>query len=227
MVFVARLRSLWRYRVVPAYMKVRLCPRQSGPMVRLGTDYGGWWVPVACLLPGAVAFCAGAGEDISFDLELHRRGLNVTTFDPTPRAVKFVMANAPLGEERFRLEPIGWWDEKTMLRFYAPSNPAHVSHSVVNLQKTSTFFEAEVERVLDSAARLGVSHPDIIKMDIEGAEYNVIGSLLDVGPLPEVLCVEFDQPQPTSKTVRAVQSLRSAGLRLEKIDKWNYTFARL
>jgi hypothetical protein len=36
-----------------------------------GSDYGGWWVPTADVKPDVVAYCAGAGEDITFDLALH------------------------------------------------------------------------------------------------------------------------------------------------------------
>src|SRR5262245_22754337 len=39
-------------------------------LVRLGSAGCGWWVPADVVVPGAVAYCAGAGEDITFDLEL-------------------------------------------------------------------------------------------------------------------------------------------------------------
>lgn len=65
-------------------------------MVRLGSDGCGWWVPKAVVRPRAIAYCAGAGEDISFDLELHRRGLTVVTIDPTPRAIAHVDSVQPL-----------------------------------------------------------------------------------------------------------------------------------
>jgi FkbM family methyltransferase len=183
-------------------------------------------VPDTGLLAGHVAYCAGAGEDTTFDTALLERGLWVTTFDPTPRAIAHVRATMP-NSPRFRFEPIGWWDSSTELRFYAPTNPAHVSHSALNLQRTGEYFIAPVAPVHVLARRLGDDDTvHLIKMDIEGAEYRVIDSLLEFGPLPEILCVEFDQPQPVRKTVAAVRRLQRAGFELNYIDRWNYTFTR-
>lgn len=204
-------------------MRVILRPGPRAGLRRLGTDYGGWWIPDEALQPGAVAYCAGAGEDISFDVALHDAGLYVTTFDPTPRAIRHAEAHAPRSE-RFRFRPIGWWSHKTTARFYAPTNPEHVSHSILNLQKTDEYFDAPVQSVRDCMTELGDTHVDLIKMDIEGAEYEVIDSLLDTRLLPATLCVEFDQPQPARRTLKAIRRLRSAGYRLREIDRWNYTF---
>ncbi|BEP12756.1 hypothetical protein acdb102_10670 [Acidothermaceae bacterium B102] len=195
------------------------------PLVRLGSAYGGWWVPESLLRKDVVAYCAGAGEDITFDLALLEHGLRVTTFDPTPRAIAYVSAVAP-SSPAYRFEPVGWWDSTTELRFYAPQNAAHVSHSAVNLQGTQDFFTAPVETVHAIAQRLGDEQVHLIKMDVEGAEYRVIKSLLESGPLPDVLCVEFDQPAPVGRTVAASRSLAGVGYELVRLEGFNATFVR-
>ena len=220
----------------PAFLRIRnraareaLChllrPDVRDDLVRPGSKYGGWWVPAVDLKPGVVAYCAGAGEDITFDLALHAVGCQVTTFDPTPRAIAYVEAAAP-SDDRFRFVPVGWWSRQDTLRFYAPRDPAHVSHSALNLQATQDYFEAPVNTVAALMSELGDTRVDLIKMDIEGAEYEVIDSLLRDGPLPRTLCVEFDQPQPLRRTFKAVARLRAAGYDLVKVDRWNYTFTR-
>jgi len=199
-------------------------PRRRGvDLIRLGTVYGGWWVPPDEIGFGKLAYCAGAGEDISFDLALHERGCRVVTFDPTPRAIEHVRTHAP-SDERFQFCPVGWWDGDAELRFWAPRDPSHVSHSIVNLQKTDEFFVGAVKPVCALMKELGDESVDLIKMDIEGAEYRVIRSLLGSGPRPRVLCVEFDQPQPIWRTASAVMRLRAAGYSLVKVERWNYTF---
>lgn len=192
---------------------------------RLGSPGAGWWVPESSLKPGAVAYCAGAGEDISFDLALLEHACRVTTFDPTPRAIAHVRETAP-EDPGFRFEPVGWWDTDDEIRFYAPRDADHVSHSALNLQRTSDFFIAAVRRVDHLMADLGDDHVDLIKMDIEGAELRVIPSLLRHGPLPEVLCVEFDQPQPLRLLMDTVSMLRDGGYDLNHIERWNFTFSR-
>jgi len=214
-----------RNRAAREALPLLLRPDVRDDLVRLGSDYGGWWVPAADVKPDVVAYCAGAGEDITFDLALHVAGCRVTTFDPTPRAIAHVEAVAP-SDDRFRFLPVGWWSQKDTLRFYAPRDPAHVSHSALNLQATQDYFEAPVNTVAALMRELGDTRVDLIKMDIEGAEYEVIDSLLRDGPLPRTLCVEFDQPKPLRRTFKAVARLRAAGYDLVKMDRWNYTFTR-
>lgn len=220
-----RLAARARNRALRTALRTALRPGPREGLIRLGTDYGGWWVPADTVRPGALAYCAGAGEDISFDLALHEAGMRVVTFDPTPRAIEHVRSTAPVSD-RFKFEPVGWWSKATTVRFYAPMDPAHVSHSILNLQRTSSYFEGRVQSVRDCMTELGDTHVDLIKMDIEGAEYEVLRSLLSTGPLPATLCIEFDQPQPVRRTLGAIRRLRSVGYRLREIDRWNYTFTR-
>ena len=215
--------AAFRNRRAEHALRYLLRPGPDSGLVRLGTAYGGWWVPERMLKPGAVAYCAGAGEDVSFDLELFRRGCHVTTFDPTPRAVDHLQQVKP-ESENFRFVPVGWWHTASQVRFYSPSDPLHVSHSVVNLQATSSFISVPVEPVHQLMKELGDHRVDLIKMDIEGAEYAVIEDILVHGPRPTVWCIEFDQPQPIARTLRAARKLRKAGYELVKIESFNFTF---
>ncbi len=221
MQFVA---SLCR-KFLPAVLQAVWRPTTDVDLVRLGSGYGGWWVPTSALEPGHVAFLAGAGEDITFDLELHDRGLVVYVFDPTPRAIACVERDGPQSD-RFTFVPRGWWSHDDVLRFYAPRNPNHVSHSIGNLQRSTDYFEATVSSVATCASDMNVHRVDLIKMDIEGAEFAVLNSLLNEGPLPTTLCVEFDRPTAVLQLWKHKQDLHAAGYRLARIDHWNYTFVR-
>jgi FkbM family methyltransferase len=200
----------------------------DGPaLVRLGSPGGGWWVPGDVLAPGNVAYCAGAGEDISFDLELHRRGLDVVTIDPTPRAGAHVRAVAP-GDHRFHFVPVGLWHERTELTFYAPHDPRDVSHSVLNLQHTrqDRAFIATVDTLSGIMAGQGHDHIDLLKVDIEGAESSVLPDLLRAGPHPRVVCFEYDQPQSSWRLLRMLDAFRETGYRLVRRERWNFTLWR-
>jgi len=199
-----------------------LRPRGHGALVRLGTGYGGWIVPRSLLRPGAVCYLAGVGEDASFDLALIDAGCEVVSIDPTPRAVAY--AETIRGTEpRFRLLPVGLWDADTTQRFYAPRDPGHVSHSITNLQGSSEYFTAECRSVASLMAELGHSRLDLLKLDIEGAEYAVFESLRRDRISPAVICVELHQTLPFRGILRAVRQLERRDYVVRAVDGWNVT----
>ena len=193
---------------------------------RLGSDYGGWVVPTSLLSESSICYCAGVGEDISFDLALIERfGCEVFAFDPTPRASAYVSQNA--GHiPKYRYFDFGLWSEDARRKFYAPRDPSHVSHSIVNLQRTATFFEADCRRLSSIMRELNHSRLDLLKLDIEGAEFEVLNSMIEDGVDATVLCIEFDQPAALTATFAMVRRLVKYGFRLVNIDRWDYTFVR-
>jgi FkbM family methyltransferase len=214
--------------VLPPLINAYLRPSKPADLVRLGTVYGGWWLPEFILRPGAVAYCAGAGDDISFDLALHERGMRVVTIDPTPLAVSHANAVAPKGD-RFAFVPVGLWDTAAELRFYYPRNsadrnPADMSCSILNPDGTSEYFTAKVETLRELMDDLGDNHIDVLKLDIEGAAHRVIESFIADGVRPVVVCVEFEHFVPFRTVLRSIRLLEQSGYRLVHIECWNYTF---
>jgi len=176
--------------------------------------------------PGLGLLLCRVGEDITFDLGVIQRfGCDVYAFDPTPRAMEHV-AVAAAGAERFHFFDWGFWSHDTELRFYAPRNPAFVSRSAVNPQGTSTYFVAPVRSVASTLEVLGHDRLDCLKLDVEGAEYEVLSAVLEGELRPRVVCVEFDQPTPIARTVSMIQRLRRAGYRIAHAAGWNWTFLR-
>lgn len=190
--------------------------RPRADLVRLGDTYGGWVVPTSLLHQNSIVYCVGCGENISFDLAVIADfGCSVYALDPTPRAMAFV-ERAAGREPRYHFEGLGLWDTDTTLRFYAPKDPSHVSHSLTNLQQTSDFIEVPVERLSRTLARHGHDRITLLKLDIEGAEYKVLQSVLDDEIPVEVLCVEYDEfhhPLDSKYRSRIRASLRQLQLR--------------
>lgn len=220
-------RGIWfraRYHVLRRILPVVLPVRRRDDLVRLGSAYGGWVVPEGVLQPGAICYCAGLGEDGSFDLELaNRYKCRVLVFDPTPRAVAYADANLT-GFDNISFHPVGLWSQPELIRFYAPYDASHVSHSALNLQRSSDYFEAQCITVAEFMRSSGHDQISILKLDIEGSEYAVLSSIIRDGIRPRVLCVEFDQPISVFKTARQICSLLSYGYSLVSIEAWDYTF---
>jgi len=193
---------------------------------RLGSDYGGWTVPVDLLNERSICYCVGVGIDASFDFSLVEQfSCNVFSFDPTPKAIDY-MEQAEYDRNRLRFLPIGVWNEDTQLRFYSPANPQETSHSVFDLHGTGKHFTAECRRLSTIMQDLGHDHIDLLKLDIEGAWRKVIRNIVDERIRISILCVELDSPVTLARVLRIIRMLGSIGFVLAHFEKDNYLFVQ-
>lgn len=231
----------------------RLRDTMSIPHRKIGTGYGGWFVPAGLLSSRSLCYGVGAGEDISFEIELiNQYGCEVHCFDPTPRAQRHVeqlhrntVKGIPTSINnavsvhytinsgclaRLHFHAFGLWSQDRTMRFYAPENPAHVSHSIVNLQRTADYFEADCRTLKTVMQTLEHSDLSLLKLDVEGAEYEILTSILDSDIRPAVLCVEFDEGyhpldnEYLPRILNMVARVKTCGYRLTHVDGWNATF---
>lgn len=235
--FSSRLTKIWLlnrlYRYAMAIYPGIVFRRVGIPaenLVRLGSDYGGWYVPTHGLGPDSVVYSAGLGQDISFDKELIARyGCTVHGFDPTPATIDFLAAQFSAGAlpDLFRFKPVGLWNAETELQFFAPKTRGWVgSYSALNLQGTEEreSIWVPVKRLSALMRENGHTQIDLLKMDIEGAEYRVIDEIVASRIPIRWLCIEFDQPVPFWTTNRALRRLKECGYQLCKVDRWNFVF---
>jgi FkbM family methyltransferase len=165
----------------------------------------------------SIVYSCGIGTDISFDLELIQCfGTQVHAFDPTPRSLEWLKTQNLPGQ--FRVYAYGIANLDGISSFALPISCSHVSHSMVlgrSHQKATV--SAPVKRIGSIMKELGHTRIDLLKMDIEGAEYDVIDDLVN-GAIPiRQLCIEFHHRWPeigVTKTRRAIDGLRASGYRI-------------
>ncbi len=205
------LRDAFAYRREWRRFERDLGIRPSAGLERLGSEYGGYVVPVDLIEPDWVCYSAGLGEDASFDLALiERLGCVVHSFDPTPRSIAYgrevERAHAP-----FRFYPYGVAARDETRQFHAPRDSSHVSHSLDDLQGGGDSFEAECRSLSSLQSELGHTRLDLLKLDIEGAEYEVFESLLGGDLRPYVICVEFHRVSTYEAMITGARTLLDAG----------------
>ncbi len=202
-------------------------PRED--MVKIGTTYGGWSIPADRLGPQSVCYLAGLGQDASFDLGLIERfGCAVLAFDPVPEASRYA-ATVSAREPRFGFRPVGLWSADGTLRFYENAEPGFVSRSATNMHGTGQYTEAPVRAVDSLMAELGHQQVDLLKLSVEGSEYEIVDDLLAKRLPVGVLCVEFAQPAPVEPVLERVRALQAANLQLVasilQPSGWKLTFS--
>ncbi len=198
-------------------------------MVKIGTTYGGWSIPADRLGPESVCYLAGLGQDASFDLGvIERFGCAVLAFDPVPEASRYA-ATVSAREPRFDFWPVGLWSADGTLRFYENAEPGFVSRSATNMHGTGEYIEAQVRAVDSLMAELGHQRVDLLKLSVEGSEYEIVDDLLAKRLPVGVLCVEFSQPAPIEPVLERVRALQAANLQLVasilQPSGWKLTFS--
>jgi FkbM family methyltransferase len=229
---------------------------------KLGTQYGIGVLPADFLNSQSVCYCAGAGEDISFDLDLIKKyQCKVFIFDPTPRAINHydelvrrtgngekMAIGSPSQSQYYSIKqedlkkcffyPFGLWSEDKKLKFFQPKSSEFISHSLTNLHNTVDYIEVDCKKVSTIMSLLGHKKITLLKLDIVGAEYEVIDSILGNKIYPDILLIEFDEgslasafrcPDPGyfERITDAVYKLKSAGYAFTYLDDWNATFVKV
>jgi len=178
----------------------------------IGSEYGGWAVDLDLIPSGSTVISAGVGEDISFDLGLvSLKNCKVIGIDPTEKARKYVEQNK--NENLSFLQKALYSQSNEKIRIYESSNPDWVSESITpshNTVNPSDFYEAQTIGLQELLER----HRDIsvLKMDIEGAEYDVLNSI-DKLDIPQI-CVEFHHfctAFTVDDTDRCIEHLKDMG----------------
>ena len=182
-----------------------------------GTEYGGYHLDASLLHCDSVIYSVGIGEDISFDRALIEQfGVQVEAFDPTPK-VKDWLAGQILPQQ-FHFHDHGIADFDGEAVFYLPARAYWVSHSLVATPQFSRKSrQVSMKRLKTVMQELGHRVIDVLKMDVEGAEYGVLEDMLREKIPVRQLLVEFHHRFSvigTQKTRRVLARLQESGMRI-------------
>ena len=207
---------------------VRVRPTLAVPTMTLGNAHAEWTFCPTGLDESSVVYSVGIGEDVSFDTALIERfGVAVYAFDPTPRSLAWIERQTL--PDKLHVVPVGLAGQDGTISVHAPLNPDHVSHSVFATGGGDRV-EVPVKRLVTLMEELGHTRVDLLKMDIEGAEYDVIEDLADSKVEVAQLLVEFHHfmdSVPVDLTKRALATLQALGFELIAVSEGGYEYSFL
>ncbi len=213
--------------------------------VRLGSSYGGWYIPKQVLSPSEqkrLLISAGLGFDITFDLEMLKIGYTIVALDPYPPAYQYALTEFAKTNSPVHVFKVGLSAQVGTQLFFAPINPDHDSWSSANIQSTSHLYSREFEvTTLDGVfEKSGLVKKDfeiiVLKMDIEGAEEQVLRFIHHQNLAPNVIAAELDflslipflsirrRIVKVKNSFRIFKELEAQGYVLVKTDNFNFTW---
>ena len=226
-------------------------------MEKFGTNYGGWYIPKNINLnENSIVYSGGVGEDMSFDLLLNNKyNCKLILIDPTSRAMdhynevkqfyddktnfsfkgdiqpdyKECIQNLNPNFEKFEYINEGLWNKKDTLNFYKQTNEKYVSQSLIENMFGENYDTIQVNSIKNIMDQRGHEQIDLLKLDIEGAEIEVINQMLNDKIYPKYLLIEFDllikNKDPEKKTKKLIERLiLKENYKMLKNDKLNITF---
>ena len=137
--------------------------------------------------------------------------------------------NTPPNFNKMIYLPIGLWKEETELKFYKQNNENYVSQSLVENMFGNNSDIVKVNTIRNIMEEHCHDKIDLLKLDIEGAEIEVLNKMLDDEIYPKYLLIEFDlllkNKDPKNTTKQLIERMiTKENYKILKNDNLNITF---
>ena len=179
----------------------------------------------------SVVYSGGIGKDITFEHALVEKfGCSIVLLDPSPTGLE-TMALPENQIPQFKFQPVALAGHCGTLKFAPPGCIDEGSWSMQ--RKDSAHFAVPCVSLSTLLKQNQQQHIDLLKIDIEGSEYEVIDDLLKHRLPVRQLLVEFHHGNihlpgiERKQTIRAMLKLRAAGYYLINQSGSNHTFLRV
>jgi FkbM family methyltransferase len=214
----AKVRSALRRR----WFENRMERLESEPMdglQPLGSDYGYWVVPVDWIDSSWTCYCVGAGGDITFERELLARyAPTVRSFEPDEDYVGRIEVSAE-DAERFSAYRMAITPADGPIRMQRTHIPGSRSLSPVHLYETEEYVEVPGRSLRSLMEEFGDDSVELLKVDVEGGEYELVPTLDLAGMGVRVFCIQLHHTGTVRDARGLVEGIRDQGFRYVNYDE--------
>lgn len=202
--------------------------------VRLGSNYGGWWIPKLFLskFPADLTVVSvGLGSDVSFDKEVLKFGGKIIGLDPIPSSIEY--ARHELADfDSCTLINKGLWTFSGTEFFAPPKVDGFVSWQITSLQDQNNLMEFEVMTVQEICTQFIDQESEdfvMIKMDIEGAELQVFEAAAKAWGSFDLIAAEMDflAKIPFIQIRKRILSFLQSRDILKQMEELNFTLVKV
>lgn len=190
-------------------------------------DVDQWVCNPRILDHNSIIVSGGVGHNISFEHKiLEGTNCRIFLFDPSPTGQK-TMRLVENQSDRILFQPIGLAGRNGTINFENPDNFQEGSFKKGSGDSAHQFICRSISSL---ASEQGWPRIDLLKIDIEGFEYEVLNDVLKAGLKINQICVEFHTrkmigiSESTFDIVRMVICLRRNGFHLVSIRSADFTF---
>ncbi len=159
-----------------------------------GSKYGGFNVYDKILSKNDKILSFGVGEDITFDEELIQyKKCIVFAFDPTPKSIKFISNKKEI--KNFKFFNVGISNKSGKCRFNLPINDNYVSGSLIfnKNHHDKNHITVKMKSFNDILHQNKLNNISLVKLDIEGEEYNIYKDIINHYPKIPQICLEIHE----------------------------------
>ena len=218
-----------RFESSPGYQRLKVrAKRLVGQELRLAAEIdrelvldGGWAYDATLLDEFSIVYSLGVGDNIDFDIGLIERCQStVYAFDPTPTSRNFVAGDILPRQFHFQAWAAAG-EDGTLTLYPRVRHDGELSDIMYTLMPEESSDESGIDvpayTISTIVEKLGHSRIDLLKMDIEGAEYEVLDDLIASPIRPQQLLVEFHHrfiDNGLKRSAAIVAELQAQGYRI-------------
>jgi hypothetical protein len=211
---------------------------------RLGTQYGGWWVPLDLNSTSSnkVLVSAGLGFDTTFDQEMLDRGFFIIGLDPSQESCQYALQELKR-DSRVRVINRGLSTFVGQQVFYEPTLSNHFSWSTIRLNdrenEPGKYFEViNLDWLYSEYPEMINAEFRYLKMDIEGSELEILENPTEALLSFHFLGIEMDflsllpftsfreRIQRILRARKILKYLKGLNFQLIKTENFNFFWAK-